>query len=125
MIKHLLFVGLGGAIGSILRYLSAVLINKFWIFAFPWATFFVNILGCILIGFFIGLGERNSLINGDVKLFLITGFCGGFTTFSTFSFENMILFQNGYYLTTALYVVSSVLIGFFGIWIGGMLARLV
>ena len=124
MIKAVLFVGLGGGIGSILRFLTSVLINKYWTHPFPFATFTVNIVGCILIGLFIGLSERYGVLNGDLKFLLITGFCGGYTTFSTFSFENLLLYQNGYYFTLIAYIFLSIVFGLFAVWLGSAISKL-
>ncbi|MDR1877326.1 MAG: fluoride efflux transporter CrcB [Flavobacteriaceae bacterium] len=124
MIKHILLIGLGGALGSVLRYLTAVYTAKHYSGTFPLATFLINITGCVLIGLFIGLAERYQLINTDIRLFLITGFCGGYTTFSTFSSENLQLFQNGNPITLFSYIFSSVLIGIVGVWLGSLLSKI-
>lgn len=124
MIKNILIVGLGGGLGSILRYLTSAITARHYAGVFPWATFSVNILGCILIGFLIGLSDRSEIMSPELKLLLITGFCGGYTTFSTFSSENLFLFSNGFYGTLAVYVLSSILLGLLGVFLGAMLARL-
>ncbi len=123
MIKELILVGLGGGIGSIFRYLSSVLINKNISSVFPFATFIVNILGCLLIGFLIGLAERNGVLDKNLRLLLITGFCGGYTTFSTFSSENLFLLQANHYFALFTYIVLSVAIGLFAVWLGIVLSR--
>ena len=94
MFKTLFYIAIGGALGSILRYLTAVLVNKYWTNHFPMATFITNVLGCFLIGLIIGILEKNNLATSNLKWFLVTGFCGGYTTFSAFGMENVTLFQN-------------------------------
>lgn len=115
--KKLLIVGLGGAVGSILRYLVTLLTSKYYANPFPLATFLSNILGCILIGLFISFFSQN-VISNNYKLFLITGICGGFTTFSAFSSENIQLLQNGNYLTAYAYIFSSIIFGLLAVYIG-------
>ena len=124
MIKEILLVGLGGAIGSILRYLTSLFApNKIGAFFFPVATFTINIVGCLLIGLLIGLSLKHHIMDHHMKLLLVTGFCGGFTTFSAFSMESFQMYETGNYLTLALYVLLSVVIGFLAVWIGMALIK--
>ncbi len=118
--KALLLVGLGGGLGSILRYLTSVFVSRQFPSAFPWGTFAVNFIGCLLAGIFIGMLERQQVINTDLKLLLITGFCGGYTTFSAFSAENLNLIQNGNTLTALLYITASILTGIIAV-VGGLM----
>ncbi len=124
MIKQVLLVGLGGFIGSVSRYLISTIAFAWDMTRFPIGTFSVNILGSLLIGFLVGILPTNTLLGEQLKLFLIIGFCGGFTTFSTFSNENFILFQNGQYLTLTLYLVLSVALGILAVVGGYALAKL-
>ncbi|MGM5631173.1 fluoride efflux transporter CrcB [Apibacter raozihei] len=124
MIKNILVVGTGGAMGTILRYLISVYTSKHYSGDFPIATFFINITGCMLIGLFVGLAERNQLMNGEMRLFLITGFCGGYTTFSTFSLENQQLMQQGNQFILYAYLLSSIIVGIAAVYIGGYLSRI-
>jgi len=116
MIKQFLFVGLGGALGSMLRYATSLLTAKYYANTFPTATFITNILGCFLIGLFISYFSKNS--NQNLQLLLITGFCGGYTTFSAFSAENISLWQSENYLSLITYTLGSLIIGFFAVWLG-------
>jgi CrcB protein len=116
MIKQLILVGLGGGIGSIMRYLVSRI--PFTQGSFPWATFMVNVAGCFIIGLLIGFSVKHQFLDEDMKLLLITGFCGGFTTFSAFSAENVHLYHAGNYFTLAFYVLLSVIIGFVAVFLG-------
>lgn len=123
MIKSLLLVGLGGGLGSIGRYLMSLLIQKNFSLTFPLGTFLVNILGSLLIGLLIGYAGKNLPYSPDIKLLFITGFCGGFTTFSTFSAENFHLIQNGQYGTTTLYIFASITLGILAMASGWMITK--
>jgi CrcB protein len=123
MIKEILLVGLGGGAGSILRYLSGVYSNKIFPSDFPVGTFFVNILGCFILGLLIGLVEHRQMLNVNHRLLLITGFCGGFTTFSTFSAESLRLFESGHTLLGTVYIAASVLAGIAAVGLGVWLLK--
>jgi CrcB protein len=123
MLKTLFYIAVGGAFGSVLRFLTTVLVSKYWSAHFPLATFIANILGCFLIGLIIGIVEKNNLANSNLKWFLITGFCGGFTTFSTFGYENYTLFQSNNSLLAFLYIGLSVVMGLFAIWLGLIISK--
>jgi CrcB protein len=117
MLKDILFIGLGGGIGSICRFVVSLVIGKWIDASFPWGTFTINLLGSLLIGFFLGFFDK-SMLNEPLKLLLITGFCGGFTTFSAFSAENLSLLMAGQWLTALAYSLLSVLIGIAAVWLG-------
>lgn len=121
MMKNILLVASGGAVGSVLRYLVSRWIQESSATAFPLATMVVNIVGCLLIGIFYGLTERWGL-SGELKLLLTVGFCGGFTTFSTFMNENLILLRSQEALLSCLYAALSVGIGLLAVWAGKTIA---
>lgn len=125
MVKQLVLVALGGALGSILRYLTSWWIGKQFSYVFPLATFIVNTLGCFIIGFLIGLSIYYRIFDNGLKYLLIIGFCGGYTTFSTFSAESFKLFETGNYWTLALYVAGSVLLGILAVWAGVIFSKIV
>lgn len=118
MIKSILLVGIGGGLGSIIRYLTSVIANKYFHSIFPLATFITNIMGCFIIGVLLGVFDRQSLTNPDLKALLIIGFCGGYTTFSAFAAENIKMLQSGYLFTALIYVTTSVLLGLLAVWLG-------
>ncbi len=109
--RTLLIIGLGGGIGSILRYLVQVYISRYVTLAFPVGTLLVNISGCLLIGLLYGLSTRYTVITVEWRLFLITGICGGYTTFSSFSYESISLFKQGNYTYFILYTTLSFVLG--------------
>lgn len=116
---NILAVGLGGAIGSILRLkLGGIILHAYPNAKFPWSTFFVNILGCLLIGIVAGIIETRHEADPKVRAFLITGLLGGFTTFSAFGFESVFLIRQGEAMTVILYVTSSVVLGILAVVFG-------
>jgi len=120
--KLALIVGLGGFIGSIGRY-GVDTITKRLITDFPSGTLFVNIVGSFLIGILFAYVEKGILINAGWRVFLITGICGGFTTFSAFSLENHMLYEQGYFNRLLINVMLSVLLGFMATFAGLHLIR--
>ncbi len=114
--KELLYIFIGGGTGSVLRFFISMIWRhlslhpRFEGVVFPWPTFIANIIGCFLIGLFYQCGEKWGL-SPEMRLMLTTGLCGGFTTFSTFSYEGVALLNGGYYATYLTYVALSVVLG--------------
>jgi fluoride exporter len=104
---HVLAVGIGGFLGSIARYASTLFLAKRMDISFPYPTLAINIIGSFLLGIFLGYSLQANK-NESFKLFLTTGFCGGFTTFSAFALENVNLLQNKMTGASVLYVILSV-----------------
>lgn len=124
MLKNIIYIGIGGGIGSICRYLVSFALAKWINTAFPMGTFLINILGSLLIGLFLGFFDKN-LLGDSTRLLLVTGFCGGFTTFSAFSTENLNLILSGNWFTAIVYSLLSVLFGVLSVWIGIRISSLV
>jgi CrcB protein len=123
MIKHILLVGLGGGLGSIARYLCQRWMSLLYPHSFPFGTFTVNIAGCFLIGLFWGMSFRSFDTNENWKLFLMTGICGGFTTFSAFTLEGIGLIREQKPGLFLLYIGGSVVAGLFATYIGMKIIR--
>lgn len=115
--KQLVIVFIGGGAGSIGRYLIGKWLNN-TNYSIPLGTLAANIVGSLLIGLILGWALKNNALNSNTTLLLATGFCGGFTTFSTFSFEMQSLLKNGDMLPFALYAMGSVVAGLIAVFIG-------
>ncbi|MDZ4809835.1 MAG: fluoride efflux transporter CrcB [Bacteroidota bacterium] len=118
MIKSILLIGLGGGIGSIARYLCQRWFATNNLHPFPWGTFAVNVTGCFLIGIFWGLSFKSFNDNDNWKLFLMTGLCGGFTTFSAFTLEGIGLIKEQKLALFFTYVAASIVLGLLATYIG-------
>ena len=123
MIRNILLVGLGGGAGSIARYLCQKWIYYIHPSPFPLGTMLVNITGCFIIGLFWGLATRNTSFDSNWQLLLMTGLCGGFTTFSAFTLESIGLIRDQRFGFFMLYAGGSVLLGLLATYIGIRLGR--
>ncbi len=121
--KTIVLIGAGGLMGSICRYLVFLYVTGKISSSFPYATFAVNVAGCFIIGLIYGLAERFQWVTPEWRFFLTTGFCGGFTTFSTFAFENARLLQTSYFMQFALYSFASFVAGLLAVFAGLALAK--
>lgn len=121
--KEVILVFFGGGIGSALRYLVSKSFTGWINNPFPYSTFLVNIIGCFLIGIFLTLPERFDWFTIEYRLFLATGICGGFTTFSTFSYENFALIKEGDYMYFVSYTILSFAIGLTATFLGMYLVK--
>ncbi|MCW5519247.1 fluoride efflux transporter CrcB [Aureitalea sp. L0-47] len=122
--KQVLLVFLGGGLGSALRYLVGRWTEDTFA-VFPFGTFLVNIIGCLIIGAIMGASLKFTSFSQNTVLFVATGFCGGFTTFSAFAYENYAFLKNGDYLSFSLYTFGSLALGFGAVLIGLWLSRLI
>ncbi len=122
--KQLLLVFLGGGVGSLLRFWISKSLNPYFSNFFL-GTFFVNVIGCLLIGMLMGLSLKTSVLSQTQLLLLVTGFCGGFTTFSTFAMEGQFLLKESNVLYFAFYTILSIAVGILsvslGLWISKVL----
>ncbi|WP_299000093.1 fluoride efflux transporter CrcB [uncultured Tenacibaculum sp.] len=115
--KQILLVFIGGGIGSVLRYIIGKALNSSQT-GIPYGTFTANILGSLFIGIILGLAAKNQALTQNHTLLLATGFCGGFTTFSTFAYENHVFLKSGDFSSFALYTIASFIIGFLAVFAG-------
>lgn len=118
MFKLMLLAGAGGFLGTCCRYLTNKLYLNYFNTSLPLATFTVNVLGCLLLGVILGLLNKSGIVSPKINSFLIVGFCGGFTTFSTFSYETFTLGLNGEVLISLLYIAASIVLGLIAVWLG-------
>jgi len=124
MFRTVFLIGSGGFIGSVARYYVSRLNLTLSFHSIPVGTLLVNVLGSLIIGLLMGLSERSAVITSDARLFLMVGICGGFTTFSSFTLENLTLLHNGQIIQLLIYTASSLLFGFGAVFAGYSLSNL-
>jgi len=124
MVKQLLLIGLGGFVGSIARFLVSRLNTRIDWLSIPIGTLTVNVIGSFIIGFLIGISEKSPILTVELRMFLMVGLCGGFTTFSSFTGENLMLMRNGQFLPLFLYTGLSILLGFTAVYLGYISTKL-
>lgn len=122
--KNLIFVFIGGGFGSVLRFLIGKWLNNSEN-GIPYGTFVANILGSLLIGIILGYAAKNDALSQNHTLLLATGFCGGFTTFSTFAYENHIFLKSGDFTSFAFYTIASFVFGFIAVFAGMYLIKFI
>jgi len=123
MLRTLLIVGSGGFIGSVMRYLVQIFVEKGMATTFPWGTFVANITGSFIIGIVFAFAEKGNLMNAEWRLFFAVGICGGFTTFSSFAYNNLIMIKEnsiGYLLFN---IGGSLFAGILAVYLGIILVR--
>ena len=125
MLKSLLIAGLGGFIGTALRFAVGRYIQVYHDTVFPWGTFAVNILGSLVIGILFGLSEKGDFISPEWRVFLTVGLCGGFTTFSSLSLDAFILMQDKEWLRFFAYTSLSFTLGLFAVYLGRTLIKMI
>jgi len=122
--KQALLVFIGGGVGSVARYLLGKWLNNLET-AIPYGTMLSNVLGSLLIGIVLGYLAKTNTVSETSTLLLATGFCGGFTTFSTFAYENHLFLKNGDYFSFLPYTFGSLIIGFSAVFLGLYLSKLI
>lgn len=119
----MLIAGCGGFVGTCLRYLTGILCNNVFHGFFPWATVVVNLIGCFIIGLSLGLIEKTHILTPNENILLVVGFCGGFTTFSTFANDIFVIASKGNWCVAVGYIAISVVLGILLVWGGRSLIR--
>jgi fluoride exporter len=122
-ISRTVIVGAGGFLGASARYLLGGIVHRYLPTTFPYATFVINVTGCFGIGFLAVLAEERLVLGPGARLFLIIGVLGGYTTFSTFGYETLVLLRAGSHLAGALNVLGQVALGLGAVWLGATAAR--
>lgn len=125
MVKSFLIAGIGGFLGSGARFLISRYIQISYTSVFPWGTFWVNIIGSLLIGIFFGISEKGNFMSPEWRLFLTVGLCGGFTTFSSLSNDAFLLLQNKEFFRFTTYSSLSFLFGLLAVFLGRTLIKLI
>jgi CrcB protein len=120
--KQLALVFIGGGIGSMLRFLIAKWLNTPTA-GIPYGTLLANVLGSLLIGLILGYASKNNSLSAEQTLLLASGFCGGFTTFSTFAYEAHMFLKDGHFLNFAIYTIASFVLGFLAVFLGMHLVK--
>jgi CrcB protein len=119
----IILVAVGGAIGSVARYLVSALVGRATGTLFPAGTFAVNLIGCIVFGMIAGAAEQRVVLSPDVRVFLLVGVLGGFTTFSSYAFDGVVLIQQGQIAAALVNIGGQIVCGLLGLWAGYVIAR--
>jgi fluoride exporter len=122
---HVLYVALGGALGSVARYLVGIAVHRYTAAGFPYGTFTVNIVGCAAFGLIVGFAEPRVALTPALRAFFLVGVLGGFTTFSAFTFDTLELLRAAAFLRAAFNVIGQITFGLAALWLGYAVAKLV
>jgi CrcB protein len=125
MWRLLLIIGTGSFLGGVSRFLLSRLVQNMSLSSFPYGTFTVNILGSLLIGFLYGLSVKENILTSEWRMFLTVGFCGSFTTFSTFIHENVALLRDGDFFHFAFYTGLSIFLGIIAVFFGHHITKMI
>ncbi|HKJ41887.1 MAG TPA: fluoride efflux transporter CrcB [Sunxiuqinia sp.] len=118
MLKTLFIIGAGGFLGSIARYLTQIMVERMFHSSFPWGTFVANVAGSFIIGAIYALSDRGNLLTPEVRMFMAVGFCGGFTTFSSFAYNNLSMISESNYFQLLANVGLSLFFGISAVFLG-------
>jgi CrcB protein len=116
--RELILVFMGGGLGSVIRFAMGRWINAFHNGTFPWGTLAVNVVACFLMGLLIGLADHKNMLSPSARVFWTVGFCGGFSTFSAFSAEALVLIQGGLQWSFVMYLLASLVLCVAGTYAG-------
>ncbi|MCE4564247.1 fluoride efflux transporter CrcB [Maribellus sp. CM-23] len=125
MLRTILIVGTGGFIGSVMRYLVQLFVEKGLSSTFPWGTFIANIAGSFIIGIVFALAQKGNLLSAEWRMFLAVGICGGFTTFSSFAYNNLMMLKDGVYGQFIWNVGGSLVFGLLAVYLGMILVKVI
>jgi CrcB protein len=120
---NLFLVAIGGALGSVSRFVISTLVLRTTGWLFPAGTFVVNLVGCLVFGAIIGVAEQRVVLTMEARAFLLSGVLGGFTTFSSYTFESFVLLRDGQWVVAACNIVGQVVAGLAGFWAAYAVAR--
>jgi CrcB protein len=125
MLKTILIVGTGGFLGSVARYLTQIIAERYLHSSFPWGTLAANIAGCFIIGLVYALSERGNMLSPEWRIFMTVGFCGGFTTFSAFAYNNLSMLSENNYMQLLFNVGLNIFLGIGAVYLGIVAIRLI
>jgi fluoride exporter len=124
MLRTIILVGTGGFIGSVMRYLVQYYMEKSMMSTFPWGTLAANIAGSFIMGVVFAMADKGNMLNAEWRIFLTVGICGGFTTFSAFSYNNYMMLKEQIYGSLLLNIGGNLLLGIFAVYLGVVFIRL-
>lgn len=124
MLRNILLVGTGGFIGSVMRYLVQYFVERGMSSTFPWGTMIANIAGSFIIGIVFALAEKGNLLSAEWRIFMAVGICGGFTTFSSFAYNNFTMLREQSLMQLLFNVGGSLVLGILAVYLGIVLVRL-